>query len=415
VNDFWVTCTDAERWDLEHKKVEETNPNNASCNVNYKCDLDKNTCGFNKSLQPKPIEITKPKTEVLVIDKPIIKEKVIQEKTIYKANSGKTEESLADSRLIREGLITYWGKVPSSIWQVDWSIHSKDLSKTYGEQQAENKEKYNDEFSLSGTGARHGALSRFPQDVCQFLIKFYSKENELVLDPFSGHNSRFESCYRLNRNYIGFDISHQFMQWNYQIREELYEENKRRLIPLKSTINLNEMDSRKLLEVVQKESADFCMTSPPFYDIEYYGDEPAQLGKCKTYDEFINELGQTVKACYEALKPGKFIAWEVNDFRRSGTFHVYHADTIKIFEAAGFKMHDVIIVDYNTAFLKCFLTDVEHNKIMPKQHSYIIVAKKKEAEIINKPNRQDTRERLLEEVKENPIALDMNNKQVKMF
>lgn len=115
------------------------------------------------------------------------------------------------------------------------------------------------------------------------------------------------------------------------------------------------------------------------------------------------------------MKYEKFIAWEVNDFRRNGIFHVYHADTIKIFEKAGFKIHDIIIVDYNAAFLKCFLTDVEHNKIMPKQHSYIIVGKKNGISQLNKPNRQDTRERLLEEARENPIALNTINKQVSMF
>jgi hypothetical protein len=67
VNDFWVECSDNQRWDLEHKKIQENNPNNASCIMNYKCELDKGTCGFNKSLQQakssvevasKPVEVT---------------------------------------------------------------------------------------------------------------------------------------------------------------------------------------------------------------------------------------------------------------------------------------------------------------------------------------------------------------------
>jgi hypothetical protein len=74
INDFWIECTDTERWDKEHAEVAKREANNASCMMFYKCTLDKNTCGFNKSLQqaksnealviitekPKEISKTKP-------------------------------------------------------------------------------------------------------------------------------------------------------------------------------------------------------------------------------------------------------------------------------------------------------------------------------------------------------------------
>jgi hypothetical protein len=56
VNDFWIICTDNERWDKEHAEVAKRETQNVDCNVFYKCILDKNTCGFNKSLQNKIIE-----------------------------------------------------------------------------------------------------------------------------------------------------------------------------------------------------------------------------------------------------------------------------------------------------------------------------------------------------------------------
>ena len=310
-------------------------------------------------------------------------------------------ESLSESRNLREHLITYWGRVPSSVWKVDWTVKSIDLSRSYNDQR---KETGNGVFSLSGTGARHGALSRFPQDLCQFLIKFFTKELEQVIDPFAGHNSRFESCFRCNRHYTGFDISNNFMQLNNQVKEQLLEENKHSMFQREATITLHHTDSRRIPDFIQPETFDFCITSPPFYDIEDYGDEPGQLGKSQTYQQFIQTLGRVALHCYNALKPNKYIAWEVNDFRRNGVFCVYHYDTISIFRQAGFTIHDVIIVDYGNAFLKSFLTDVEHNKIMPKQHSYIIVGHKPNAPIKNEisaeqeNNRAETRQRLLNEL-----------------
>lgn len=325
---------------------------------------------------------------------------------------GKDQESLTKSRQIRQYLISNWGRIPSSIWKVDWSVKVNDLSRSYNDWQKEQAEKVGKEFSLSSAGhGKEGGLSRFPQDLCQFLIKFYTKELDTVLDPFTGHNSRMESCFRCNRSYIGFDISAQFMEWNKQVKQQLLAENKQSMTPRIATITLYLQDSRDMLEQVQPESVDFCITSPPFYDLEYYGDEPEQLGQAKLYSDFIYSLGKIAHGCFTALKRGKYVAWEVNDFRRDGTFHLYHADTIRIFQQVGFTIHDVIIVDYGSSFLSSFLSDVEHNKIMPKQHSYIIIGYK--PIIARQPTRVDTRERLIEESQQMVYSSDA--KQGKMF
>jgi len=316
----------------------------------------------------------------------------------YRCLMPKTKESLSESRNIRQYLLGQWKRLPSSIWKVDWSVKATDLSKSYGNQQEEKSQQYGEDFKLSGVGARHGALSRFPQDLCQFLIKFYTNEGDTVLDPFAGHNSRMESCYKVNRNYIGFDICHQFMEWNRQVKNGLEEENSRCLTPLDSFILLYEVDSRNILDYIEEESIDFCITSPPFYDIEYYGPEMEQLGRAKFYNDFIYSLGTIVEICFKALKEGSYIAWETNDFRRDKTFYTYHADLINLFKRAGFLIHDIIIVDYGSSFLSSFLSDVEHNKIMPKQHSYIIIGRK--ITLKREPKREETYKQLSAKAKE---------------
>lgn len=310
----------------------------------------------------------------------------------------KDQESLIESRKIRQMLIARWGALPSSIWKVNWRKYKNiELTeRTY--QELKNQTGYADTpFALSGSGARHGGLSRFPQDLCHFLVSFYCPKDGLVVDPFSGHNSRFETTWRAGRNYIGFDISHEFMDLNREIKEMLLEEDKTKIMDHNPcTITLHETDSRYILDYIKPEIADFCMTSPPFYDIEYYGPEMGQLGKSKSYNSFMHELSIVLQACVKAMKPGAYIAWEVNDFRRNGTFHPYHNDTIKIFVNEGLVLHDIIIVDYGSSFLQSFLSDVESIKIMPKQHSYIIIGRKYTPE--KNIKRQDTRKILLEEV-----------------
>ena len=46
-----------------------------------------------------------------------------------------------------------------------------------------------------------------PIDLCKWLIKTYSKENDVVLDFTMGSGSTGVACKELNRNFIGIEIN----------------------------------------------------------------------------------------------------------------------------------------------------------------------------------------------------------------
>ena len=46
----------------------------------------------------------------------------------------------------------------------------------------------------------------FPQYLVRWFLLKFSKENELILDPFMGSGTTALVCKQLNRNYIGFEI-----------------------------------------------------------------------------------------------------------------------------------------------------------------------------------------------------------------
>ena len=296
----------------------------------------------------------------------------------------KNLESLQESRLIREMMRQRYGIIPRSIIPSQWSIKVKDdFIKGYQDHmKAEGQT--GTPWGLSGVGARHGDHSRFPQNVGVFLTKFYTPDkledsskgyfsNSLatVLDPFAGHVSRLDLVYKCNRNYVGWDCSEEFMKYNNLIAEEL--QNKLTLFPSLNKIELVKGDSRT---INYQNQFDFCLSSPPYYLLEEYGNEPEQLGKLGSYEDFLEGLQQVVNNCYQALKDETFIAWEVNDFRLDKEFIMFHADTISLFKRAGFLIHDIIIVDYLSGFLFKFASQMEEYKFVAKTHSYIIVGRK---------------------------------------
>ena len=43
-------------------------------------------------------------------------------------------------------------------------------------------------------------------------IENFTKEKDLILDPFMGSGTTIEACLKTNRNYIGFDINKEYCQ-----------------------------------------------------------------------------------------------------------------------------------------------------------------------------------------------------------
>lgn len=223
-------------------------------------------------------------------------------------------------------------------------------------------------FRVSSIGAASGALSNFPQNIGRSIVLFYSDPGQTIFDPFAGHNSRMDLCITAGRHYIGCDLSTDFMELNFRRSEWLRKKYKL------ANIELHHCDSRKV--PIYSEVGDFTITSPPYWDIEFYGNEPGQLGKCKTYKEFLVNLYNVVKENFRLLKPGAYAVWFVNDFRKKNKLYLYHVDMMKLGRKAGFEIYDILIVDFRRGIRDCFPNQIIESRILPKRHEYGIVFRK---------------------------------------
>lgn len=289
-------------------------------------------------------------------------------------------ESLLESRDRRAEIKSKYGFIPTSI-----IVAEKEVFKA-GDLQAEERNyasTTNAEmgsvafsvFDVSGQSCRgkSGALSRYPQNIGRYLVKMYSEEGDAILDPFAGHNSRMELVYKLNRHYIGYDISHTFMEANRAWQVKLEGGDQGLLFKPENFIRLIEDDARN---ICLDNPADMVLTSPPYYDLEWYGDEPGQLGACDTYAEFLKGVKVILGKCREFLKDGGFCCWSINDFRRGGAFYPYHSDIIRLYQEVGFRLHDITITDLGYPIGAAFATQLEGQKRTAKRHEYTIIGKK---------------------------------------
>lgn len=299
----------------------------------------------------------------------------------------KTIEDLRKSRDSREAILAEFGEVPESILKYDRSVKAIDLmaeERSYASKANDGGHvgKLATVFDVSGQSCRgaEGALSRFPQNVGRKLLLLYSKRGDTVVDPFAGHNSRMELCWRNGRNYIGHDICEKFMEANHKIAAMLAEEATADMFggtEYTAWIKLHKCDSRAM--PTESGIGDFTITSPPYWDLEQYGDEPDQLGIGKTYDTFLLGLAAVARENFRCLKAGAFCVWCVNDFRKGGRFYSYHEDTCAVLRAAGFVQHDIAITDLGPSMRAAFASQVIETKIIPKRHEYCLVFRKPEA------------------------------------
>lgn len=316
-------------------------------------------------------------------DEQLFKEKEIVEKLASMKDS-RQQYALTLALFGRDGL-------PSSVMKaertkVDIAEDEHGAVRSYSKSSVHVKDgsvnKYPKEFKsarvISGSGAarasgknkKESTLSTFPQKIGRSILLLYSKPGDTVFDPFAGHNSRMSLCVKERRNYIGCDLSGPFMKFNFIKAEEL-----RSKYPMVK-IELHHTDSRKV--PIKSGVGDFTITSPPYWNIEFYGDEPEQMYFCKTYEEFLKGIKKVLAENFRVLKPGSFAVWFINDFRKKGKMFFYHADIIWLAEEVGFEPHDIMITDFGRGFRDVFIMETMRQKILPKRHEYGVVLRKPE-------------------------------------
>ena len=100
-------------------------------------------------------------------------------------------------------------------------------------------------------------------------------------------------------------------------------------------------DARRMADI-RDGSIALVVTSPPYWTLKKYPDNPAQLGDIADYELFQKELSQTWEECFRVLLPGGRLCINVGDVtlsrRKHGRHRVIplHADILLHAQRAGF-------------------------------------------------------------------------------
>jgi|GEM_PF-338251 len=222
------------------------------------------------------------------------------------------------------------------------------------------------------------------QDVAR-LMRFFTKEGDVVLDPFAGVSSTLKACAIENRTGIGFELSEKYVELSKQrIQIEVSDE-----MPFKDKQKIVSGDCRKLISKAKPDSIDFIITSPPYWDIletvdhkikqnrlpnnldVKYSDKVNDFGNIKDYDEFITELSNFFDKCSKPLKSKKYMVVIVSDFRKKEKYYLFHSDLAKAIENKGnFNLKGIKILHqkfksiYPYGYPYSFVPNVHHQNVL---------------------------------------------------
>lgn len=226
-------------------------------------------------------------------------------------------------------------------------------------------------FPKRGDWATHDAKWRgnWSPYIPRNILLRYSQESDWVLDQFAGGGTTLVEAKLLNRNIIGVDV-------NDVALERCRDKTDFELEEANGIVHIQKGDARNL-DFIYDESIDLICTHPPYANIiEYSEDVEEDLSKLKV-KEFLSEMVKVAQESYRVLKKGKFCAILMGDTRQKGHVIPMSFEVMKIFEAAGFKMKEIIIKEQHnckaTGFWKT--NSVKYNFLL-LAHEYLFVFRK---------------------------------------
>lgn len=241
-----------------------------------------------------------------------------------------------------------------------------------------------------GQNHKHAQIEKehpapFPYSMIERLVKFFTKKDALVLDPFCGVASTLKACGLNGRRGIGIEL---VPKWVNLSKKRLKDE-----IPNSSEQKIIKGDSRKILDKFESNSFDFIVTSPPYWKIlskaadhkvtkerieknldTKYSEDKNDLGNIKDYNQFLKELKLIFQKCFNVLKYGKYMVVVVSDFRHKSKYIPFHSDIAIIMEKCGFETKSMSILVQNAKQLYPY--GYPYDFVPNIHHQFILIFKK---------------------------------------
>jgi hypothetical protein len=182
--------------------------------------------------------------------------------------------------------------------------------------------------------------AKFPEDMVQQFIEFFTKAGETVLDPMLGTGSTLIACAASGRRGIGIELQPKYAEIarqrvaQHQAQLGLGGDGDATLQPQRVIAgDARDMDKLDIGPV------QYCITSPPYWDMlrrkgfetqrerreagldVAYSDDERDLGNIADYEHFLDQLCDIYLKVYDLLDDARYLTIVVKNVKKGGTIY----------------------------------------------------------------------------------------------
>lgn len=186
---------------------------------------------------------------------------------------------------------------------------------------------------------RHPA--KFPETLAQEFIEFFTKEDQIVLDPMVGTGSTLVAALRAKRHSYGIELNPEYAA----IARQLINEERTALSFASNNyqaevVTANTASFSALVDEYNLPKFDYVFTSPPYWDMLHakgaqaqkkrrntsdldviYSDNSDDLGNEHDYDKFIDRLVEIYTSLAPAIRAGAYLTIVVKNVKKGGKIY----------------------------------------------------------------------------------------------
>lgn len=194
------------------------------------------------------------------------------------------------------------------------------------------------DWADNGTEYIATGTSIFDPVLCEALYSWFSRPGAAALDPFAGGSVRGIVAGMLGRSYVGVDLSAAQVEANRAQGAAIcagpaYAGAGEAVAP---TWHVG--DARNICADWPEagRTFDMVLTCPPYFDLEVYSDDPADLSRAPDREAFGTALAEILTACAARLADDRFVAVVMGEARDDdGQLYGLVPATIAAAHAAG--------------------------------------------------------------------------------
>ena len=237
-----------------------------------------------------------------------------------------------------------------------WWINTYNIQSELGREDTESRARFWED----------NTVSIFDATLCEKMYEWFCPKEGRVLDPFAGGSVRGIVATEMGFIYNGIDLS-----------DEQIEANKKQ----SDKPNWITGDSEWVIDSIYDKTQDFVFTCPPYYDLEKYTDNPADLSNMNA-DSFDKKYYSILKKAAAKLKDNRFFVVVVSEVREQSVTGNYKIGkykglvwkTIRACEEAGLHFYnDMILFNSQHQAARVVDTYFKRNRKIASVHQNILV------------------------------------------